>query len=174
MKKQPGTARDSGMACPIALQAIVRAIHDARADHGIQGWLIPSIDREASPQDALDMVQWVIQHRRDEVLGIGIDYSEVNRPPELFAPAYALARAASLKTTAHAGEFGMPWTNVRTAVELLQVDRVDHGCTIVDQSAFARQCADRGIVFTVDDTSRRAMRARLTQAFDTLRAALNP
>ena len=148
-----GTARDSGMAYPVALQAIVRAIHDARADHGIQGWLIPSIDREASPQDALDMVQWVTEHRRDEVLGIGIDYSEVNRPPELFAPAYALARSAGLKTTAHAGEFGMPWTNVRTAVELLQVDRVDHGYTIVDQPEFARQCADRGIVFTVVPTN---------------------
>ena len=148
-----GTARDSGMAYPVALQAIVHAIHDARADHGIQGWLIPSIDREASPQDALDMVQWVLDYRREEVLGIGIDYSEVNRPPELFAPAYALARSAGLKTTAHAGEFGMPWTNVRTAVELLQVDRVDHGYTVVDQPDFARQCADRGIVFTVVPTN---------------------
>ena len=152
----------------------MRAIHDARVGHGILGWLIRSIDREASPQDALDIVQWVIQHRRDEVPGIGIDYSGVNRPPELFAPAYALARTAELKTTAHAGDFGMPWTNVRTAVERLQVDRVDHGCTIVNPPAFARECADRGIVFTVGDTSRRAMRASFTQAFDTLRVALNP
>lgn len=148
-----GTARDSGIAYPVALAAIVRAIRDAHADHGIAGWLIPSIDREASPQDALDMVQWVIDHRHDAVLGIGIDYSEVDRPPELFAPAYALARKAGLKTTAHAGEFGMPWTNVRTAVELLKVDRLDHGYTIIDQPDFARQCAERGIVFTVVPTN---------------------
>lgn len=148
-----GTARDSGMAYPVALRAIVRAIADARTDHGIQGWLIPAIDREASPQDAVEMVQWVIAHRRDEVLGIGIDYSEVDRPPELFAPAYALARKAGLRTTAHAGEFGMPWTNVRTAVELLQVDRIDHGYTIVDRPDFARRCADSGIIFTVVPTN---------------------
>lgn len=148
-----GTARDSGIACPVALQAIVRAIADARSDHGIAGWLIPAIDREASPRDAVEMVQWVTAHRRDEVLGIGIDYSEVDRPPELFAQAYALARKAGLKTTAHAGEFGMPWTNVRTAVELLQVDRIDHGYTIVDQPDFARRCAERGIVFTVVPTN---------------------
>ncbi len=148
-----GTARDSGIAYPVALQAIVRAIADARADHGIAGWLIPAIDREASPQDAIDMVQWVVAHRCDEVLGIGIDYSEVDRPPEMFAPAYAMARRAGLRTTAHAGEFGMPWTNVQTAVELLQVDRIDHGYTIVDQPAFARRCADRGIVFTVVPTN---------------------
>ena len=148
-----GTARDSGITYPVALAAIVRAIHDARTDHGIQGWLIPAIDREASPQDAVNMVQWVVDHLREEVLGIGIDYSEVNRPPEMFADAYAMARRGGLKTTAHAGEFGMPWTNVRTAVELLQVDRIDHGYTIVDQPDYARQCADRGIVFTVVPTN---------------------
>ncbi|MEO7940378.1 MAG: adenosine deaminase [Burkholderiaceae bacterium] len=148
-----GTARDSGMAYPVALAAIVRAIEDARTDHGIHGWLIPAIAREASPQDAVTMVQWVIAHRCDAVLGIGIDYSEVNRPPEMFAQAYALARQGGLKTTAHAGEFGMPWANVRTAVELLQVDRIDHGYTIVDAPDFARQCADRGMVFTVVPTN---------------------
>lgn len=148
-----GTARDSGIAYPLALAAIGRAIDDARRDHGIDGWLIPAIDREASPQAALEMVRWVIEHRRDEVLGIGIDYSEVDRPPELFAEAYALARRAGLKTTAHAGEFGMPWTNVRTAVELLRVDRVDHGYTVIDEPDYARQCAERGIVFTVVPTN---------------------
>ena len=148
-----GTARDSGISYPVALAAIVQAIHDARADHGIHGWLIPSIDREASPQDAIDMVQWVVAHRREEVLGIGIDYSEVNRPPEMFTQAYALARRGGLKTTAHAGEFGMPWTNVKTAIELLQVDRLDHGYTIVVHPAYARQCADRGIIFTVVPTN---------------------
>ena len=124
-----GTAAQSGIAYTAALPAIVRAIDDAQHDHRITGRLIAAIDREASPEAATEMVQWVIQHRVDEVLGIGIDYREVDRPPELFAEAYALARRAGLKTTAHAGEFGMPWTNVHTAVELLQVDRIDHGYT---------------------------------------------
>jgi adenosine deaminase len=149
-----GTALQSGLPYPVAQQAIIAAIRDAQTDHGIIGRLIAAIDREASPQAALEMVEWVTTHRRDETLGIGIDYSEVNRPPELFAQAYALARRAGLKTTAHAGEFGMPWTHVRTAVELLQVDRLDHGYTIVDAPPdFVRQCADSGIVFTVVPTN---------------------
>jgi adenosine deaminase len=82
-----------------------------------------------------------------------MDYREVDRPPELFAQAYADARHAGLRTTAHAGEFGMPWRNVRTAVDLLQVDRVDHGYTIVDNPEFAAHCAARGIVFTVVPTN---------------------
>ena len=120
---------------------------------GITGRLIAAIDREASPEAAVEMVQWVIDNRCDEVIGIGIDYRENDRPPELFTQAYADARRAGLKTTAHAGEFGMPWTNVRTALDLLQVDRIDHGYTVVDRPEFARECAERGVIFTVVPTN---------------------
>jgi adenosine deaminase len=149
-----GTAAQGGMAYGTAVGAILAAVHDAEADHGITGRLIAAIDREAAPTAAVEMVQWVLADRRDEVLGIGIDYSEIDHPPEHFAEAYALARRAGLKTTAHAGEFGMPWTNVRTAIELLQVDRVDHGYTTVDAPEdFIRQCADSGRIFTVVPTN---------------------
>ncbi|MDQ0587992.1 adenosine deaminase family protein [Variovorax paradoxus] len=148
-----GTVHKSGMRYDFAQDALVRAIRDAHTDHGIIGRLVPAIDREASPDAALEMIGWITQHRRDEVIGIGIDYSEIDRPPEMFAQAYAAARAVGLKTTAHAGEFGMPWTNVRTAVEMLKVDRIDHGYTIIDAPDYAKQCAEAGIVFTVVPTN---------------------
>jgi adenosine deaminase len=145
-----GTARVSRIAYPQAQAAIMRAIRDAR---GIIARLIPAIDREATPADAVEMVQWVIGHRAPEVVGLGIDYSEVDRPPEMFAEAYRLAAKAGLKRTAHAGEFGCPWTNVRAAIEVLGVDRVDHGYTVLDNADYARRCAERGIVFTVVPTN---------------------
>jgi adenosine deaminase len=148
-----GTARESGIAYPQAQAGLLQAIDDAERDFGITGRLVPAIDREASPADALEMVQWVIAHRDPRVPGIGIDYRENDRPPEMFAQAYAAARSAGLRTTAHAGEFGMPWTNVRTAVEDLHVDRIDHGYTVVDNPEFAARCAERGIVFTVVPTN---------------------
>ena len=148
-----GTVHASGIGYRLAQQAIVRAIHDAERAFGIVGRLIAVIDREASPAAAVEMVQWVTENRCKEVIGIGIDYRENDRPPELFARAYADARRAGLKTTAHAGEFGMPWTNVRTALDLLQVDRIDHGYTVVDQPEFARECAERGVIFTVVPTN---------------------
>ena len=148
-----GTVRESGIDYRPAQQAILRGIDDAMHDHGIVGRLVPSIDREASPAEAVAMVRWMLDERDERVPGIGIDYRENDRPPELFAEAYHLARQAGLRTTAHAGEFGMPWTNVRTAVEQLHVDRIDHGYTVVDAPAFARQCAERAIVFTVVPTN---------------------
>ena len=148
-----GTVRDSGIPFVRAQDAIVRAIRDAERQHGVIGRLVPAIDREADPAAALEMVGWITEHRVDEVLGIGIDYREVDRPPEMFAAAYGAARRAGLKTTAHAGEFGMPWTHVQTALDVLKVDRIDHGYTVVDDAAFAQRCADAGIVFTVVPTN---------------------
>lgn len=148
-----GTAQASGIAYAPAVDAIAQAVRDAQARWGIIGRILPSIDREAPPEAAVEMVQWMLDHPVPEAIGIGIDYRENDRPPELFAQAYALARAAGLKTTAHAGEFGMPWHNVRTAVETLQVDRLDHGYTLIDQPALARSYAQRGVVFTVVPTN---------------------
>ena len=148
-----GTARDSGIAYGDAVQGIVQGIRAAERELGIIGRLIPAIDREATPREALEMVQWVVAQRVDEVIGIGIDYREVDRPPELFTEAYAAARRAGFKTTAHAGEFGTPWHNVLTALDVLKVDRIDHGYTVVDAPAFAARCAERGLVFTVVPTN---------------------
>src|SRR5260221_12945870 len=144
-----GTAADSRIPYEAAQAAIVGAIRDAERDLGIVARLIPSIDREAASAAAVEMVAWVAAHRVPEVAGIGIDYRENDRPPELFWKAYRDARAAGFRTTAHAGEFGCPWRNVETAVDLLKVDRLDHAYTIVDNPALARQYAERGIVVTV-------------------------
>jgi adenosine deaminase len=144
-----GTAHVPGLDYAAVLAAIRRAIADAQADFGIIGRLVPAIDREAGPAAARELVQWVIEHRADEVPGIGIDYREADGPPQWFVDAYAAARSAGLKATAHAGEFGLPADNVRVALDELCVDRIDHGYTIVDDAALARRAAERGIVFTV-------------------------
>jgi len=148
-----GTILVSKIPYPAAQAAILRAMRDAETDLGIVSRLIPSIDREADPAEAVEMVELMIAHRVPEVVGIGMDYIENNRPPELFWKAWRAARAAGFKTTAHAGEFGMKWTNVETAIDLLHVDRIDHGYTVIDNPDLARRCADSGILFTVVPTN---------------------
>src|SRR5436853_130155 len=121
----------------------------AREANGIIGRLIRAIDREATPADALEVVRCVIDARAPEVVGLGMDYSEIDRPPEMFAEAYRMAAKAGLRRTAHAGEFGCPWTHVRDAIEVLGVDRIDHGYTVLDNPDPTRRCVERGIVFSV-------------------------
>jgi adenosine deaminase len=150
--------RESGLSYADMQAAIVAGMRDAETDHGITSLLIPSIDREASPGEAVEMVAAMLAARDPSVAGIGIDYGEIDRPPEMFADAFALARRNGLRATAHAGEFGTSWRNVATAIDVLGVDRVDHGYTIVDNPDLARRYADRGIVFTVVPTNSYYMR----------------
>ncbi|WP_051236615.1 adenosine deaminase family protein [Ottowia thiooxydans] len=144
-----GVVQHSGLSYAVLQDAIVQAALDAERDLGIVGRLVPAIDREAPPQAAVEMVGWMAAARREEVPGIGIDYREGLGAPELFTQAYADARAAGLKTTAHAGEFGLPWTNVKTALDTLQVDRIDHGYTAIDNPELTERLRKRGMVFTV-------------------------
>lgn len=140
-------------------QAMVEAIEAAE----ISALLIPAIDREAPPAEATAMVEAMLAHRHDKVPGIGIDYRENDGPPEWFASAYHLARANGLRATAHAGEFGMPWTNVAIAVDALGVDRIDHGYTVIDNPDFAQRMRDMGMVFTVVPTNSYYLRTMTPQ-----------
>jgi adenosine deaminase len=148
-----GTARLSHIPFTTAQDAILGAMRETEQDRDIVARLVPSIDREASPDEAVTMVEWMIANRRDETIGLGIDYRETDRPPELFAEAYRMARAAGFKLTAHAGEFGCPAAHIRTAIELLRVDRIDHGYTIIDDPILLNDCVESQILFTVVPTN---------------------
>ena len=147
------TIRDTALEYAEVQEAIVAGMAEAERDFGISALLIPSIDREAGARAAIEMVEAVIAHRHPAVAGIGIDYRETEFPPEIFIDAYRLAGEAGLHRTAHAGEFGTPWTNVHTALNGLCVDRVDHGYTIVDNPALVDDCIRRDILFTVVPTN---------------------
>lgn len=133
--------------------AIVAGLIEGEEKYGIVGRLVPSIDREALPEDAVELVREMAAHRSPWVIGLGIDYRETLHEPENFWKAYRLARDAGFKLTAHAGEFGEHWRNVETAMDLLECERIDHGYTITDNSELAERAADRGIPFAVVPTN---------------------
>jgi adenine deaminase len=143
----------AGIPFASALAAIVHAIHDAEAQYGIIGRVIPAIDRERGLPAAMEMVDWVIRNRVPEAPGIGMDFDEAPNPPELYTEGYRRARDAGLRVTAHAGENGVPWRNVETVIDALHVERVEHGYTIIDNDDLVRRCVERGIVFTVVPTN---------------------
>ena len=132
---------------------MIAGLRDAQRDFGIAGRLVPSIDRESSPELGFEMVEAVVARPRDEVIGIGMDYLEVGHPPEKFWKAYRLAERSGLRRTAHAGEFGEPARNVETALDLLGCDCIDHGYTILQDERLLARCRDEGTIFTVVPTN---------------------
>ena len=137
----------------VAQAAIIEGIHQGEKDFGVIGRLIPSIDREAEPEFAVELVREMIAHRAPETIGLGIDYRENDHEPENFWKAFMMAKDAGFKITIHAGEFGCHWRNVETAMDLLKADRLDHCYTIIDNPELVQVAKDRDFIFTVVPTN---------------------
>ncbi|HEX5147220.1 MAG TPA: adenosine deaminase, partial [Conexibacter sp.] len=135
------------LAYPAMLDGLVDGIERARRDHGVDARLIPSINREEGAEAALELVDLVLAHPRDEVVGIGLDHNEDSGLPGLFAEPYRRAAAGGLRLTAHAGEFGSA-ERVRAALEQLGCERIDHGYGIVHDEALMADAREGGIHFT--------------------------
>lgn len=136
-----------------AQAAVVAGLREGEKRFGVVGSSVPAIDREDTPEAAVELVTEMITHRAPETIGLGIDYRETNHEPENFWKAYFMAREAGFHITAHAGEFGEHWRNVETAMKLLQAERIDHGYTIIDNPTLVKEARDAGMIFAVVPTN---------------------
>lgn len=136
-----------GIAFGTVIAGITRALDDARASYGLSSRLIMCFLRhlsEAEAEATLDEAMPYLGH----IDGVGLDSSEVGHPPAKFERVFARARGLGLKIVAHAGEEGPP-AYVREALDLLQVDRIDHGNRSLEDPALVARLAAEGITLTV-------------------------
>lgn len=140
-----------GVAYPTLLEGVQAGMADARTDTGIEAGLVIGLCRERSATAAVELVEQVIAHRTDAVLGIGLDYEEVKGPPILFTEAFALAGRAGLRRTAHS-ESGPPH-HIEVLLDELGCDRVDHGYHVVDDPAITTRCVEERVPFTCTPVS---------------------
>jgi adenosine deaminase len=82
------------------------------------------------------------------VRGIGLDSSEKDFPPKLFGELYGKANKLGLRRTAHAGEEG-PTSYIKDALDILKVERIDHGIRLVEDPELMKRVAGEGIMLTV-------------------------
>jgi adenosine deaminase len=143
---------DDGLSYAAQLDGITAGARDAETDTGVVTRLIPAIDRERGTGRADQLLDEVIAHRRDQVVGIGLDYDETIGPPAMFERVFARARGAGLGCTAHAGESG-PARHVADSIDVLRCGRIDHGYAVLDDPEVVRRCRERRIVFTVCPTA---------------------
>lgn len=133
------------------LDGVRAGMREAEQDTGIGSRIIVAINREDTPAAAVDLVRQVIEHRCDDVVGIGLDYAEVHGPPQLFHEAYRIAGRAGLHRTAHS-ESGPP-PNIEVLLDVLGCTRVDHGYHVVDSPRITERCRNAGITFTCTPVS---------------------
>ncbi|MBM3503863.1 MAG: hypothetical protein FJX65_08310 [Alphaproteobacteria bacterium] len=156
----PTTFFPQGVSFATITDGLIEGFRAAERAYGIRSRLIAAINRAESAALARELLEIVIAERRDEILGIGLDNLETAGPPEKFAEAFAMARRAGLKRTAHTAEHDPHARNIVTCLDVLACDRLDHGYFILHDPAVVARCRDAGIHFTCSfTTSRRSWRA---------------
>lgn len=138
---------ERGVAFGTVLDGIERALADGRRKLGISSRLIMCFLRHLSEAAALETLEQALPHKA-RIAGVGLDSSEVGHPPAKFERVFAKARAAGLLCVAHAGEEGPP-DYVREALDLLKVDRIDHGNRAMEDPDLVARLAQEAMTLTV-------------------------
>ena len=138
----PQTHTARGIAFATVINGIQAALEQGSRQLGISSRLILSFLRHLSEEDAFATLEQALPYK-GWIHGIGLDSSELGNPPEKFARVFARARSEGWRLVAHAGEEG-PASYVWDALDLLRVDRIDHGVRASeDRLLMARLAAER-------------------------------
>ena len=121
----PQTHTDRGIAFATVINGLQRACDDAREKLNISSHLIMCFLRHLSEEAAFATLEQAMPYK-EQIIGVGLDSSEVGHPPSKFERVFAKAREAGFLIVAHAGEEG-PADYVWQALDLLKVNRIDHG-----------------------------------------------
>jgi len=143
----PQAHTSRGLPLAPAIDGILAAFADAQATSGMTGGVILVIQRHRTEEDALRMLRETMPWR-DRVLGLGLGGPELANPPQKFARAFAVARERGWRSCAHAGEEG-PASYVADTLDVLKVDRIDHGVRCENDPDLVRRLADTQIPLTV-------------------------
>lgn len=139
---------------PLVVDGLIEGIEAAQQDRRVTGRLIAAINRELPLGTSLETIREVIVHRRDAVIGIGLDGAESVGPPATFAEVYKIASDAGLHRTAHVCEDNQtltqaPPSNVTACLDELGCDRLDHGYNVLADAQVTDRCRAEQVPFTV-------------------------
>jgi adenosine deaminase len=143
----PQTHTARGVTMETVVKGLHRACVDAKAELGVSALLIMCFLRHLSEEDAFATLEQALPFR-GHIVGIGLDSGEVGNPPEKFARVFARCRQLGFRLVAHAGEEGPP-AYVWTALDLLKVERIDHGVQSTHDAALMQRLAQDRIALTV-------------------------
>ena len=143
----PQTHTQRGIGIDVVIGGIGDALKAAPTELGLSAGLILCFLRHLSSEAAMSTLEAALPYKQ-QLLGVGLDSSEVGNPPEKFRAVFERARAEGLRLVAHAGEEGPP-SYIRQALELLHVDRIDHGVRVLEDPELAERLARDEVPLTV-------------------------
>ncbi len=143
----PQTHTARGVSMETVINGLHRACGYAQAELGVSAALILCFLRHLSEEDAFATLEQALPFQ-DKFIGVGLDSGEVGNPPEKFARVFARCRELGFHLVAHAGEEGPP-AYIWTALDLLKVERIDHGVQASRDAALMQRLAQDRTPLTV-------------------------
>ena len=143
----PQTHTDRGVPFEVVIKGLDRACQRAKIELGVSATLIMCFLRHLPEEAALKTLDEALPWR-DLIVGVGLDSSERGHPPEKFARVFARCRELGLHVVAHAGEEGPP-AYIISALDVLKVERIDHGVRCVEDPALVQRLVQEGMPLTV-------------------------
>lgn len=143
----PQTHTDRGVPFDVVMRGLLAGMAEAEARHGISSKLIlcflRHLDEDAAFETLRSAEPWL-----GSIAAVGLDSSELGHPPEKFARVFAAAAEMGLRRVAHAGEEGPP-DYVREALDILRIDRLDHGNRSMEDPDLVARLVREGMTLTV-------------------------
>ncbi|MNC17548.1 Adenine deaminase [compost metagenome] len=167
----PQTHTARGVAFASVLDGLERACHEALERYGISSRLILCFLRHLSEGDGFATLEQALPHLA-RIHGVGLDSSEQGHPPSKFARLFARCRELGLHCVAHAGEEGPP-AYIVEALDLLKVERIDHGVRAAEDPALLQRLAREQVPLTVCPLSNVKLRVFPTLQQHNLKALLD-
>jgi adenosine deaminase len=152
----PQTHTDRGIPFSVVADGLLAGMAQAREEWGVSSRLILCFLRHLDEASAFATLKQA-ENYLDRIAAVGLDSSEVGNPPSKFRKVFDVARTLGLKVVAHAGEEGPP-SYVWEAIELLGVDRIDHGNRALEDDRLIEKVIERQITLTMCPLSNQRLR----------------
>jgi adenosine deaminase len=143
----PQTHTARGIPFAVVAGGLLAGMAEAKATFGVTSKLILCFLRHLAEEDAFATLK-AAEPWLDRIAAVGLDSSELGHPPSKFARVFERAGAMGLKRVAHAGEEGPP-AYVAEALDLLHIDRLDHGNRSLEDAALTQRLVETRMTLTV-------------------------
>jgi adenosine deaminase len=143
----PQSHTGRGIPFETVITGIHRALQDGDQTLHVSSGLILCFLRHLSEDAALQTLTEAMPFT-EWLIGVGLDSSELGRPPSMFEHVYQRASELGLHAVAHAGEEGPP-DYISEALDLLGAERIDHGVRCLEDERLVDRLVEEQVPLTV-------------------------
>jgi len=143
----PQTHTERGVPFDAVITGIKDALADAKEKYGITSCIIMCFLRHLSQEEAFETLEQALDYK-DDIIGVGLDSSELGNPPSKFKEVFKKAKEEGFKLVAHAGEEA-DFSYIYEALDLLNINRIDHGVQSIKSPELMQRLKDEQMPLTV-------------------------